>query len=249
MSALPTLNIPVVVNTAQVEPAMKKVEKTVADSAARIGKIKAAVMPGLGALGAGPLGGVLGGVAGTGAIGMGIAGIGAAFMAPILAANKFQDALDAQTRGASQAFEEYKKTGMQTAQINAVLLERLSTLEKQQAGGRPMGFMAAFEQANIAANQKTFSESTSQFWGKRFTEAGAFLGSITGGGNTQEAFLEAELATAGEARAKDVSRAIREQQRIEQAEPWAGLEAPLSAIAEFLVRNSVILEQINKLTI
>jgi len=66
MSALPTLNIPVVVNTAQVEPAMKKVEKTVADSAARIGKIRTAMMPGLGALGAGPAGGVLGGLGGLG---------------------------------------------------------------------------------------------------------------------------------------------------------------------------------------
>lgn len=198
MSALPYLTIPVKVDTANVDAGMKKVEKRVADSAARIGKIKAAVMPGLGALGAGPLGGVLGGVAGMGGAGMGIAGVGAAFMAPILAANKLQDALDAQTKGASQAFDEYKKTGVQTAQINAVLLERLAAIEKQQAGGRPMGFMAAFEQANISVNSATFSEGMSQWWQKRATEAGAYLGTVAGGGTVREASLEAQISTAGQ---------------------------------------------------
>ena len=217
MSALPTLNIPVVVNTAQVEPAMKKVEKTVADSAARIGKIKAAVMPGLGALGAGPLGGVLGGVAGTGTIGMGIAGVGAAFMAPILAATKLQDALDAQTKGAAQAFEEYKKTGMQTAQINSVLLERLATLERQQAGGQPMGFMAAFQQANISVNNATFSEGMSDWWRKRSTEAGAFLGTMAGGGTATEAALEAQISTAGQGVALQAQAELNRYRQLKQA--------------------------------
>lgn len=220
MTALPTLNIPVVVNTAQVEPAMKKVEKTVADSAARIGKIKAAVMPGLGALGAGPLGGVLGGVAGTGTIGMGIAGVGAAFMAPILAATKLQDALNAQTKGAAQAFEEYKRTGVQTAQINSVLLERLATLEKQQAGGQPMGFMAAFEQANISvgnANIRTGggagAEGMGGWWSKTSTETGAFLGSVAGGADIQEAFMQAKLSTAGEGVARQTAAELEQYRR------------------------------------
>ena len=198
MSALPTLNIPVVVNTEQVPAAMKKVEKIVADSASRIGNIKAAVMPGLGALGAGPLGGVLGGVAGMGGAGMAVAGVGAAFTAPILAANKLQDALDAQTKGAAQAFEEYKKTGVQTAQMNAVLLERMAGFEKQQAGARPMGFFAAFAQANEAQNSLDFNEGMATYWQKRFTEAGAYLGSTLGGGTATEASLEAQISTAGQ---------------------------------------------------
>jgi hypothetical protein len=219
MSALTTLNIPVTVHTDQVAPAMKKVEKTVADSAARIGKIKAAVMPGLGALGAGPLGSVLGGVAGTGTIGMGIAGVGAAFMAPILAATKLQDALNAQTKGAAQAFEEYKKTGMQTAQLNSVLLQRLATLEKQQAGGQPMGFMAAFEQANISvanANIRTgvqSAEGIGGWWSKTGTEVGAFLGSVAGGADIQEAFMEAKLSTAGEGVARQTSAELEQYRR------------------------------------
>ena len=228
MSALPTLNIPVVVNTEQVPAAMKKVEKTVSDSAARIGKIKAAVMPGLGALGAGPLGGVLGGVAGTGAIGMGIAGVGAAFMAPILAATKLQDALDAQTKGASQAFEEYKKTGVQTAQLNAVLLERLANLERQQAGGRPMGFMAAFEQANISVNQANFSEGMSNWWQKRATETGAFVGALLGGGTATEAALEAQISTAGEGVARQSKAELDRYRMLKQA----GLVGPTAESAQ-----------------
>lgn len=214
MSALTTLNIPVTVHTDQVAPAMKKVEKTVADSAARIGKIKAAVMPGLGALGAGPLGGVLGGVAGTGTIGMGIAGVGAAFMAPILAATKLQDALDAQTRGASQAFQEYKKTGIQTAQINSVLLERLAAIEKQQAGGRPMGFMAGFEQANIAsANGRGNGQGIGGWWSRTATELGAGLGSVASGADIQEAFKEARLSTAGEGVARQTAAELEQYRR------------------------------------
>jgi len=228
MSALPTLNIPVVVNTEQVPAAMKKVEKTVADSASRIGKIKAAVMPGLGALGAGPLGGVLGGVAGMGGAGMGIAGVGAAFMAPILAANRLQDALDAQTKGAAQAFEEYRKTGVQTAQLNAVLLERLAALEKQQAGGRPMGFMAAFEQANIAVNNATFSEGMSQWWQKRATEMGAFIGTVAGGGTVREASLEAQISTAGQGVAMQ-AKAELDRYRVLKA---AGLVGPSASSAQ-----------------
>jgi hypothetical protein len=200
MSALPTLNIPVVVNTAQVDPA-----------------IRTAVMPGLGALGAGPLGGVLGGVAGTGTIGMGIAGVGAAFMAPILAATKLQDALNAQTKGAAQAFEEYKKTGVQTAQLNAVLLERLANLEKQQAGGRPMGFMAAFEQANISVNQANFSEGMSNWWQKRATETGAFLGTMAGGGTAAEAALEAQISTAGQGVALQAQAELNRYRQLKQA--------------------------------
>ena len=214
MSALPTLNIPVVVNTEQVPVAMKKVEKTVADSAARIGKIKTAVMPGLSALGAGPLGGVLGGLAGTGGVGMGIAAVGAAFTAPILAATKLQDALDAQTKGASQAFEEYKKTGVQTAQLNAVLLERLAGIEKQQAGGRPMGFLAAFQQANIAVNNATFSEGMSEWWQKRLTEMGAFFGTVVGGGTVTEGALEAQISTAGQGVAAQAKKQLDEFRKL-----------------------------------
>lgn len=228
MSALTTLNIPVVVNTEQVPAAMKKVEKTVADSAARIGKIKAAVMPGLGALGAGPLGGVLGGVAGMGGAGMGIAGVGAAFMAPILAANKLQDALDAQTKGASQAFEEYKKTGVQTAQLNAVLLERLAALEKQQAGGRPMGFFAAFAQANEAQNAMDFNESMATYWLKRFTETGAYLGSSLGGGTATESLLEAQISTAGQGVAMQAKAELDRYRELKAA----GLVGPNASSAQ-----------------
>ena len=199
MSALPTLNVGVVVNTDQVPKALKKVEQDVASAASRVGKIKAAVMPGLGALGAGPLGSVLGGAVGLGGGAAATAGFAAMFMAPILAAGKLQDALDAQAKGASEAFDEFKKTGQQSAQINSVLLERLAKIEGQQKGNRPMGFMAAFAQAEIAVQNANFTQETSaEWWDKRFTEAGAFSGAIMGGASPRRAWMEAELSTAGQ---------------------------------------------------
>lgn len=209
MSALPTLNIPVVVNTAQVEPAMKKVEKSVADSAARISRTRAAIMPGLGALGAGPLGGVLGGISGMGMGGLGVAGVAAAFMAPILLSKKLQESLDQQTKGSTEAFTEFKKTGMQTAQINSVLLERLSRIEKETpVGGRPMGFGAAFGQAERAVSGPEVEYTIASFWEREFTRAGAVLGTLIGGGSLERAFLEGQLSVSGEGVAKQTASEI-----------------------------------------
>lgn len=207
MSAIPNLKIPVTVVTDQVAPAMKKVEKEISESAARIGKMKSAAMPALGALGAGPLGGILGGISGMGGAGMGIAGIGAAFLAPILASAKLQDALAAQAKGAGQAFEQFKETGAQTAQMNSVLLQRLAQLEPRLSGSKPMGFMAAFENADIAVNNGSF-EGISDWWSKRMTEAGALLGSLYGGGSLDRAILEAKLSTAGEGVAQQTAAQI-----------------------------------------
>ena len=249
MSALPTLNIPVVVNTAQVEPAMKKVEKTVADSAARIAKTRAAIMPGLGALGAGPVGGVLGGLGGLGAgFGAGAIGIGLG-LAPFLAASRMVKIFENETKGASDALRQFNETGTQTFAANSELLKRFADMEQQaQRAKTPSlvqaftgGFASGADESTVAYIARSLDEFSSQ--------VAAFTGAFVSGKSLPIATMEAQLATAGEARAKDLSRAIREQQRIEQAEPWAGLEAPLSAIAEFLVRNSVILEQINKRTI
>lgn len=209
MTALPTLNIPVVVNTVQVEPALKKVEKSVSDSAARIGKMKSAVMPGLGALGAGPLGGILGGISGMGATGLGIAGVAAAFMAPILASKKLQESLDVQTRGATEAFTEFKKTGMQNAQLNSVLLQRLSNIEQQTSrGGRPMGFGAAFGQAERAVGGPEADYTIASFWEREFTRAGAVLGTLIGGGSLERAFLEGQLSVSSEGVAKQTEEEI-----------------------------------------
>lgn len=209
MSALPTLNIPVVVNTAQVEPAMKKVEKSVADSAARISRTRAAIMPGLGALGAGPLGGVLGGISGMGMGGLGVAGIAAAFMAPILLSKKLQESLDQQTKGSTEAFTEFKKTGMQTAQINSVLLERLSRIEKETpVGGRPMGFGAAFGQAERAVSGPEVDYTIASFWEREFTRAGAVLGTLIGGGSLERAFLEGQISVSGEGVARQAQEQI-----------------------------------------
>jgi hypothetical protein len=249
MSALPTLNIPVVVNTEQVPVAMRKVEKTVADSAARIGKIRTAMMPGLGALGAGPVGGVLGGLGGMGgAFGAGAIGIGLG-LAPFLAASKMMSIFETQTKGASDALKQFRETGVQTFAANSEILRRLADMEAQAQRGRNPSLAQAFTGGFAGGAEVSTVGYIAQSLDNFSTQVAAYTGALLGGKGTQIASMEAELSTAGEARAKDITRSIREQQRIEQAEPWAGIDQPLSAIAEFLVRNSVILEKINMGTI
>jgi len=249
MSALTTLNIPVTVHTDQVAPAMKKVEKTVADSAARIGKIRTAMMPGLGALGAGPVGGVLGGLGGLGGgFGAGAIGIGLG-LAPFLAASRMVKIFENETKGASDALKQFNATGTQTFAANSELLKRFAEMEQQaQLAKTPSlaqaftgGFATGADESTVGYIARSLDEFSSQ--------VAAYTGAVLAGKSLPIAGMESELATAGESRAKDINRAIREQQRIEQAEPWAGIEAPLSGIAEFLVRNSVILEKINMATI
>jgi hypothetical protein len=249
MSALPTLKIPVVVNTEQVPVAMKKVERTVADSAQRISRIRASITPSLGALGAGPVGGMLSGVGGLGGGFAGAAvGIGLG-MAPFLAASKMMKIFEAESKGATDALAKFNETGTQVFAANSTILKRLADMEQQTARGKTPSLAQAFtgafatgaEESTVGYIARTLDEFSSQ--------VAAYTGAVLSGKGTVVAGMEAELATAGEARAKDVNRAIREQKRIEEAEPWAGIEAPLSAMAEFLLRNSVILEKINQATI
>ena len=250
MSALPTLNIPVVVNSEQVPAAMKKVEKTVADSAARIGKIRTAIMPGLGALGAGPVGGVLGGLGSLGG-GFGAAAIGIGMgLAPFLAASKMMSIFERESKGAGEALKQFNETGAQTFAANSAILRRLAEVETmtKRAGAPSMAqaFTGAFAAGGAEVGSVEYmANSLDEF----STQLAAYTGALLGGKGFQQASLEAQLSTAGEVRARDIQRQMAEQRRIDQAEPWSGIEAPLSAIAEFLVRNSVILEQINKNTI
>ena len=202
MSAIPTMHIPIVVNTEQVAPAMKKVEKTITDSAQRIGKLKSAALPALGALGAGPLGGILSGVSGMGGAGLAASGAVAAFAAPIMAARMLESALRETTNGATQALDEYKKTGTQTFAVNSALLERLSNLEKGLKTPT-MGFTGSFAQANAANSEQGFG--IAEWWSRTFTEMGAGLGAFAATGDVKTSMLEAQLSTAGEGVAKQIA--------------------------------------------
>lgn len=249
MSALPTLNIPVVVNTEQVPVAMRKVEKTVADSAARIGKIRASIMPGLGALGAGPVGGVLSGLGGLGSgFGAGAIGIGLG-LAPFLAASKMMKVFENESKGASEALSKFNETGTQVFAANSTILKRLAEMEQTAARSKTASLGQAFTGAFASGAEESTVGYIARSLDEFSTNVAAYTGALLAGKSPEIAGMEAQLSTAGEARAKDINRAIREQQRIEEAEPWAGIEAPLSAMAEFLLRNSVILEKINMATI
>ena len=141
--------------------------------------------------------------------GLGVAGVAAAFMAPILASKKLQESLDVQTRGATDAFTQFKNTGMQTAQINSVLLQRLSKIEQETpVGGRPMGFGAAFGQAERAVGGPEADYTIASFWEREFTRAGAVLGTLIAGGSLERAFLEGQLSVSGEGVGKQTAKEI-----------------------------------------
>lgn len=193
MSALPTMHIPVVVNTEKVAPAMKAVEKTVSESAARLSKIKSAINPIAGSLGGGQFASIVGGLSGGSALGIGAIGAGL----PILALMKGMDALENNTRGASEALKQFRETGKLTMAANSQALEILAAKEQQAAtmnqGGRGFGygFSVSAEPTSPAAVLKT---ALSDVW----TQLGSIAGSglMNSNSSLQEAWLSAQLSTA-----------------------------------------------------
>lgn len=237
MSAIPQLKIPITIQTAQVAPAMKQVEKTIADSSKRIAATRQALMPSLGALGAGPLGGMIGGL-GTAGVGVGLAA------APFLAASKFMETFAAQTKGAGDALKQFNESGQQQFAANSVILKRLADMEQQAKSMQSPTLAQAFTGAMGTGADPGLIPDIFQRLDEFSSQAAAFMGAIVGGKNLDQASFEAQLSTASEPRARMLEAQAREQDRINQAEGWAGWDKPLSMIADVMVRNSVIVEKI-----
>jgi len=237
MSAIPQLNIPVVVQTEQVAPALRKVEREVKASSERMAKARQALMPTMGALGAGPLGGMIGGL-GMGGLGVGLAA------APFLAANKFMEQFAAQTKGASEAFKAFNETGAQTFAANSIILKRLAEMEKQAQTMQNPSMAQAFYGGMGTSADPGLIPDIMQRLDEFSSQAAAFVGAIVGGKNLDQASLEAQLSTASEPRAKMLNEELRQQNIINEAEGWAGWDRPLSMLADAAVRNSVIVEKI-----
>lgn len=247
MSAIPTMHIPIVVNTEQVAPAMKKVEKTITDSAQRIGKIRGAVNPALGALGAGPLGGVLSGMGALGAGGMaGGLGVGMA-LAPFLVANKIIDGFASATKGASDALDNFNKTGEQTFAANSAVLRALANMEKsaQDAAKSPtlaQSFAAGYGMAGNQADPgalRDFAASLDAF----SSQASSFLGAGFGGASLEQSINLARMSTANEVQSRDIARQVREEDRITKS--MYGEQGPglVEEVMDAILQNSLILEQ------
>lgn len=214
MSAIPHLNIPLTVQTDQVAPAMKKAEREIKSSTERMSKIKAVLMPGLGAAGAGPLGGVLGGA--SGALGGGALAIGAIAL-PFLAASKAMDTLRAQVQGAGEALKQFRETGKQNFAPNAVLLKNLADMESRLSQDSKLGLMgttfAATSSGGTAGGPEMLARTLEGF----FTEAFVSVAAHLTGSSAAMADLQGQLAVAGPGQAEYLQKEI-EKLRAQEAE-------------------------------
>lgn len=224
MSAIPNLKVPITVQTDQVAPAMRKVEREVAGSAARMSKIRAAMQPALGAAGAGPLGGLVGGLGASGLGGAAI-GIGAAIL-PFAGASRALDALESNTRGAGAALEEFRKTGRQTFTGSAVMLEQLAAIEQRMTARTTFGqaFAAgAGTEGNIGGLQ-----TLGRVWNAAGAGLGGLAGAVTGQGTSvNEIISQMQLQMAAnedDARRAQARIAFDRMQR-EQAQQAGGISS------------------------
>lgn len=220
MSAIPHLNIPLTVQTDQVAPAMKKAEREIKASTDRMSKIKGVLMPGLGAAGAGPLGGVLGGSAG--ALGGGALAIGAIAL-PFLLASKAMDVLRGEVSGAGEALKQFRETGKQNFAPNAVLLQNLANMENRMANDSKLGIvgttMAATSSGGAAGGPEMLARTLENF----FTEAFVSVAAHLTGSSAGMADLQSQLAVAGPGQAEFLKGEI-EKLRAQESETAAAQE-------------------------
>ena len=235
MSAIPNLKVPITVQTDQVAPAMRKVEREVAASANRISKIRAAMTPALGAAGAGPLGGLLGGLGGAG-LGGAAAGIGALIL-PFAAAARTLDSLESNTKGATAALDEFRKTGKLTFTGNAVMLEQLAAIEAQ------MKPRTSFGQAFAVAAGAGESISPLSTMGRMWNAAGAGLGGLVGAATGQGtsineiiAQMQLQMASTEDEARRAQARIVFDQMQRQQAQQASGMTSygPIGLTRELL---------------
>jgi len=213
---IPNLKIPVTIDASGLEGDLRKAEARMKASAKRVSQMRAAATPAFGALGGGALGGVAGGLSQLGAGGT-IAGAGAmALAAPMLIAERVISAFSEATRGSTEALRQFRETGINTTQMNTVMLEILSSMESraQKLADAPSVFQSFLtgtggEMNSILQWAKEFME------GLRALSAG--IGAITSGKSFGEAFLAMQLPAANESYAQqlrtemDKRAAVRER--------------------------------------
>jgi hypothetical protein len=230
-SSLPRVNIPVTVDSRGVDAGVARIQGKMLGLQKKLERMQPA----------GPLGGglkaqqataFLGGVGKLGpAAGLmgGMGAAGAAIAAPLALmsyAREHVEAMAAMTKNASEAFEQFKKTGEQTFAVNSEVLRRLAEEERgAQTAAKVPGFMDAMRLAMMGPDQggDSIMEQLSEFR----TRAGSHLGAFLGGKTFREGQLEADLATTtNEAQAKAIADELR---KLEQ-ERMAGQVSTLDAM-------------------
>lgn len=216
-SKVTNLRIPVTVTTEGVDKGLAATERKIRNSAAKMKRLgTTAQAPTAGGLGGalGPSKGTafLGGIGKLGPLsgllgGMGAGGLAAA--APIAAismAIQSVERLAQMTAGASEAMENFRRTGEQTFAANSVILSELARMEKgAQAAAKTMGFFEAATFAGARPGEKGMGE----FWSEQLARSGAGLGAVLSGKSFEEGKLLSELVNASEPRAKEIQAELR----------------------------------------
>jgi hypothetical protein len=212
---LPALKIAASVQTSTMNRGLKDAEAKVAASAQRMQRARAVMQPTLGALGAGPLGSVLGGI---GAAGGGPLALAAgAIAAPILAITKTFESMIEASKGAGEALAKFQATGELAAGMNSVMLERLAAIEARTKGfGEAPGFGAGI--AFGTEGRKTLGEEFTAEAKKLPTMVGAYLGKLftAEGGLTErfsQAFTSALASVAPQGQAQYLEALMRDPNR------------------------------------
>jgi hypothetical protein len=236
MSAIPNLKIPITIVTKDVGPALAKVERDVAASAAKVSKIgsgmggggmgaagKSLVAGGNAMLGGGPLGAMS---MALGPFGVAIGGTAAG----LLAANAVIDMFAESTKGAGAALDVFNAGGGQTMAINVVLLERLASLEKaaQEAKNEIMTWGKIWVAASAPQPGEDTSGSFSSQLAMHAQQSVAYVAALWAGKSFMVASLEGDLAgTSNNDEARAIKGQIEEQfltEKIakEDMEAWFG---------------------------
>ena len=237
MSAIPNLKIPITIVTKDVGPALAKVERDVAASAAKVSKIgsgmgggggmgaagKSLVAGGNAMLGGGPLGAM---AMALGPFGIAIGGAAAG----LLAANAVIDMFAESTKGAGAALDTFNAGGSQTFATNVVLLERLASLEKaaQEAKNEIMTWGKTWVAASAPQPGEDTSGSFSSQFAMHAQQSVAYIAALWAGKSFMVASLEGDLAgTSNNDEARAIKGQIEEQfltEKIAKAdmEAWFG---------------------------
>ena len=211
---LPEVKIPVTVDTRDVDSGVRAIQYKMGALQKKLAKMQpagalggglkaqqaTAFLGGVGKLG--PAAGVLGGLGGA----------GAALAAPAalaMMARQHVEALAQMTKGASEAFATFKRTGEQSFAVNSAVLKVLAETERSaQAAAKIPGYLESFRIGGAAIADQGgpgTMEQISTFMSQMSAAAGAFMG----GGTFRESSIAALMVTASEEQAKVLSEEMR----------------------------------------
>ena len=172
---MPAVKVPVTVTNEGVAKGLRDTEAKVKASAERIARTRATMTTTLGGLGAGPLGGILGGAM-TGPAAAANIGLGAT-LAGFLMLETVWDGMIEASRGATKAFEEFKATGELATGMNSAVLETLARFEQRNLQQeKQVGFSAGviFGSGGQRTLYETFMKEKSNIPGM----FGAYIGKL-----------------------------------------------------------------------